>query len=77
MFNVATNFFPVKCKRGTADALVPDMNSYSDQRTAAAAAVVTLCERGTKSELAAAMVLATRQGRVDDYAQLLAAWERS
>ena len=48
---------------------------YSDQRQTAAAAVSTLCERGTKSELAAAAVLATRQGRVDDYAQLLAAWE--
>ena len=51
------------------------MATYSDQKKAAAAAVVTLCERGTRAELAEAMVLATRQGRVDDYAALLAAWE--
>ena len=75
MFNVATNFFPVKCKRGTADALVPDMSSYTNQKAAAAELVAELCERGTKSELAEALVLATRQGRVDDYAQLLVAWE--
>jgi len=77
MFNVATNFFPVKCKRGTADALVPDMSSYTNQKKAAAELVAELVTTGTRAELAAAMVLATRQGRVDDYETLLTAWERS
>jgi len=53
------------------------MSDYADQKAAAAELVAELVTTGTKSELAAAMVLATRQGRVDDYAALLAAWERS
>ena len=55
--------------------MVDDMSDYADQKKAAAAAVAELCERGTRAELAAALILATRHGRVDDYAQLLAAWE--
>jgi len=53
------------------------MSDYADQKAAAAELVAELVTAGTRAELAAAMVLATRQGRVDDYAQLLAAWERS
>ena len=55
--------------------MVDDMSSYTNQKAAAAELVAELVTTGTKSELAAAMVLATRQGRVDDYAALLAAWE--
>ena len=51
------------------------MSDYADQKAAAAELVAELVTTGTKSELAAAMVLATRHGRVDDYAALLVAWE--
>ena len=57
--------------------MVDDMSSYTNQKAAAAELVAELVTTGTKSELAAALILATRQGRVDDYAALLAAWERS
>ena len=75
MFNVATVFRPSSSNRGTLVAYVVGMSDYADQKAAAAELVAELVTTGTKSELAAALILATRQGRVDDYAALLTAWE--